>query len=68
MTPEQFQRAISDMQGAGIIPAGHGWKTALASKLGVTRQSIDNMERGGTKQLQTDLALAALVAGLEPYS
>lgn len=68
MTPEQFALAVKAMQAAGIIPDGHGWKTALANKLGVTRTTIDNFEREGTRQIQTDYAIAALVQGLEPYA
>ena len=64
MTPEQFAQAVKAMQTAGIIPDGHGWKTALANKLGVTRTTIDNFEREGTRQIQTDYAIAALIAGL----
>lgn len=68
MTPNQFAAAASKLQEHGVVISGHGWKTALANKLGVSRQSIDNFEREGTKQLQTDYAIAALLAGLEPYS
>ncbi|WP_180901930.1 hypothetical protein [Martelella soudanensis] len=68
MTPEQFSRAALELQERGIIPTGHGWKTALANKLGLTRQQIDNFERGGTAKRQTDYAIAALLAGLNPYA
>lgn len=68
MTPEQFANAALELQQRGIIISGHGWKTALAKKLGVTRTTIDNFETGGTKQVQTDLAIAALLADLPPYS
>lgn len=68
MTPEQFSRAAIELQERGVIPTGHGWKTALANKLGMTRQTIDRLERSGTKQMQTDYAIAALIEGLEPYS
>lgn len=68
MTPDQFAQAVKSMQNAGMIPAGHGWKTALANKLGVTRTTIDNFEREGTRQVQTDYAIAALISGLEPYA
>lgn len=67
MTPAQFRSAVAAMQAAGAIPPGHGWKTALANKLGLTRTSIDNFERDGTRQIQTDYAIAAIIAGLEPY-
>lgn len=67
MTPEQFMQAVSALQDKGTIPHGHGWKTALANKLGVSRPTIDHFEREGTRQVQTDYAIAALVAGLEPY-
>jgi DNA-binding XRE family transcriptional regulator len=66
MTPAQFMQSVAALQDKGIIPAGHGWKTALANKLGVTRTTIDNFEKHGTKQVQTDYAIAALLAGLEP--
>lgn len=68
MTPTQFMQSVTALQDKGIIPAGHGWKTALANKLGVTRTTIDNFEKEGTRQVQTDYAIAALLAGLEPYS
>lgn len=67
MTPEQFSTAALELQQRGIIISGYGWKTSLANKLGVTRQTIDNFERDGTRQVQTDYAIAALMAGLEPY-
>lgn len=67
MTPEQFALAVKAMQASGIIPDGHGWKTALANKLGVTRTTIDNFEREGTGRVLTDYAISALLAGLEPY-
>lgn len=67
MTSDQFSRAVAAMQAAGAIPAGHGWKSALAAKLGLSRQQITNFERGGTNQVQTDYAIAAIVAGLGPY-
>lgn len=60
MTKDQFAAAAAALQAGGVIPAGHGWKTSLAGKLGVTRQTIDNFEREGTKQRQTDLAIATL--------
>jgi len=66
MTPAQFATAALQLQERGIIVSGHGWKTSLANKLGVTRTTIDNFERDGTKQLQTDYALAAMMAGIEP--
>jgi hypothetical protein len=68
MTPEQFKSAAIELQDRGIIVSGHGWKTSLAAKLGVTRQSIDNFERQGTRQIQTDYAIAAILAGIKPYS
>lgn len=67
MSPDQFASAALELQERGVIISGHGWKTSLANKLGVTRQSIDNFERDGTKQVQTDYAISALIAGLEPY-
>lgn len=67
MTPEQFMMAVEALQAQSVIPPGHGWKTALANKLGVTRTTIDNFERQGTRQVQTDYAISALLAGLEPY-
>lgn len=68
MTPTDFSDAVALMQERGIIVSGHGWKTSLANKLGVTRTTIDNFEKHGTKQVQTDYAISALLAGLEPYS
>lgn len=67
MTPKQFSSAVATLQSLSIIPAGHGWKTSLAGKLGVTRTTIDNFERQGTRQVQTDYAIAALIAGLQPW-
>lgn len=67
MTPAQFASAAIALQERGIIVAGHGWKTSLANKLGVTRTTIDNFERDGTRQVQTDYAISALLEGLEPY-
>lgn len=67
MTPKQFATAALDLQERGIIVSGHGWKTSLANKLGVTRTTIDNFEKRGTIQIQTDYAIAALLAGMEPY-
>lgn len=67
MTPEQFAKAALELQERGIITNGHGWKTSLAAKLGVTRPTVDHFERNGTRQIQTDYAIAALVSGLEPY-
>ncbi len=64
MTREQFAKAVERLQANGVIPTGHGWKTALAEKLGTTRQTIHNLSREGTKQTQTDLAISALVAGV----
>lgn len=66
MTADQFLQCVSALQDKGVIPPGHGWKTALANKLGVTRTTIDNFERQGTRQIQTDYAIAALLAGLGP--
>ncbi len=66
MTSSQFMQCVSALQSNGVIPPGHGWKTALANKLGVTRTTIDNFEKRGTQQIQTDYAIAALIAGLEP--
>lgn len=68
MTPDQFRKAVEALQVSEAIPSGHGWKTALANKLGVTRTTIDNFEKEGTRQIQTDYAIAAIIAGLEPYS
>ena len=67
MTAEEFASAALLMQERGIITKGHGWKQSLADKGGWTRTTIDNFERQGTRQVQTDLALAALLAGLGPY-
>jgi len=68
LTPEQFTTVVLLLQERGAIVAGHGWKTSLAKKLGVTRTSIDNFQREGTRQLQTDYALAALLAGVSALS
>jgi predicted XRE-type DNA-binding protein len=66
LTPKQFAKAVIDLQAAGAIKAGHGWKSSLARALGVTRPTIDNYLAQGTIQKQTDLALSALLHGLEP--
>ncbi|MBN9047008.1 MAG: hypothetical protein J0H18_15270 [Rhizobiales bacterium] len=67
MSPEKFAEAKAELQSKGIIPAGHGWMIALASRLDLTRQTVGNFEREGTKRRQTDYAIAALLAGLPPY-
>lgn len=66
MTADDFRRVVSALQVAGSIRAGHGWKQDLADELGVTRTTIVDFEARGTRQRQTDLALAALLAGLSP--
>lgn len=67
MTAEQFATAALLMQERGIIVSGHGWKADLGRKAGWTRPTIDKFEREGTKQIQTDLAISAILAGLTPY-
>lgn len=65
MTPDQFTAAALLLQERGIIVSGHGWKTDLADKLGLTRQSVDKFVRQGTKQIQTDYAIEALLLGVQ---
>ena len=67
MTSEQFAAAALLMQERGIIVSGHGWKADLARKAGWTRPTIDKFLSEGTKQIQTDLAVSALLAGLAPH-
>lgn len=67
MTAEQFATAALELQQRGIITSGHGWKADLARKAGWTRPTIDKFLTEGTKQIQTDLAVSALLAGLVPY-
>ena len=67
MTPTQFSNCLADLKSAGRIRDGHGAHTDLANALGVSRDTVYRFEKEGTKTIATDLALAALVAGLEPY-
>lgn len=67
MTPEKFSEAYLLLQERGVIPAGHGSKKALAELLGMHPRTIGDMLQFGTKQLQTDYAIAALLAGVAPY-
>jgi len=67
MTAEQFARCLADLKSAGRIRDGHGAHTDLANILGVSRDTIYRFEREGTKAIQTDLALAAVLEGLKPY-
>ena len=67
MTAEQFARCLADLKSAGRIRNGHGAHTDLANILGVSRDTIYRFEREGTKAIQTDLALAAVLEGLKPY-
>ncbi|MFN4124412.1 hypothetical protein [Pannonibacter indicus] len=67
MTPEKFTEAYLLLQERGIIPNGHGSKKALAELLGMHPRTVGDMLQFGTKQLQTDYAIAALLAGLAPY-
>lgn len=63
MTAAQFSRWLADMKSAGLIR----FKKDAADKLGKTYEMIRLYERDGTREIQTDLACAALLAGLEPY-
>lgn len=67
MTPDQFQQCLADLKAAGRIREGHGSYTDLANALGTSRESIYRFEREGTRAIQTDLALAALLKGIAPY-
>lgn len=67
MTPEDFAKAIADLQKAGVVPSGRGWKTALSDLLQISRPTIDKFIKSGTMQQQTDYAIAALLADLDPY-
>ena len=66
MTGPEFLATAIDLQRAGRIVVGHGWKSDLARKIGRRRLWVDTCLARGTDQT-TDLALAALMAGLEPY-
>lgn len=66
MTGAEFAAAALDLQQAGRITAGHGWKSDLGRKIGRTRWRIDAYLEKGT-DITTDLAIAALMAGIEPY-
>jgi hypothetical protein len=68
MTADDFKGWLEAMQAAGKVRTGHGHKADAAALLGVTFDRISQFEKGGTAQKQTDLACAALLAGLEPYS
>lgn len=63
MTPDQFTRWLADMRSAGRIR----FKKDAADMLGKSYEMVRLYERDGTREVQTDLACAALLAGLEPY-
>lgn len=67
MTSDEFNAAIRTLKATGALPDGRGWKTQLADLLGVSRPALNNFIAVGTVSKQTDLAVAALIAGLEPY-
>jgi len=67
MTPAEFAQCLADLKSAGRIRDGHGAYTDLANALGTSRETIYRFERDGTRAVQTDLALAAILAGLAPY-
>lgn len=64
MTPDQFTKWLADMRSAGRIR----FKKDAAGLLGKTPEMLRLYERDGTREIQTDLACAALLAGLEPYA
>lgn len=66
MTSDAFHATVTALQAAGRIRSGRGWKVDLADALGVSPQTIDNFVAHGTRQRQTDLALAAIMADLDP--
>ncbi len=63
MTAEEFNKWLADMSAAGHKTGDR----AIARMLGVHYNSVGHWQREGTKQRQTDLACAALLAGLAPY-
>ena len=67
MTADRFNHWLADMQAAGRIRTGHGHKKDAAELLGISLDRLAQFEKGGTVQKQTDLACAALLAGVEPY-
>lgn len=67
MTSTQFNQWLADMQSAGHIRSGHGHIQDAADKLGISRERARQMMRDGTATIQTDLACAALLYGLDPY-
>lgn len=67
MSADDFKAWLAAMQEAGKIRAGHGHKADAAALLGVSFDRISQFEKNGTAQLQTDLACAALLAGIKPY-
>jgi hypothetical protein len=63
MTGNQFNQWLVDMRSAGLIR----FKGDAAKLLGKTPEMLRLYGRDGTRETQTDLACAALLAGLSPY-
>lgn len=63
MTGAQFTKWLAEMKAAERIR----FKKDAADQLGKSYEMIRLYERDGTREIQTDLACAALLAGLEAY-
>ena len=67
MTPTQVNQWLADMATAGRIRSGYGAIEDAMRLLGVGRMTLHRFAKTGTRDVQTDLAMAALLAGLPPY-
>lgn len=67
MTAHQFKDWLAAMESAGRIRDGHGSIQDVANALGLSREQVRKFMRDGTKQIQTDYACAAILAGIGPY-
>lgn len=64
MTAGQFAKWLEEMRFRGKIKT----KADAARLLGKSTEMIRLYERDGTRELQTDLACAALLKGTKPYA
>lgn len=64
MTAAEFAKWLADLKSAGIATTDKD----AAELLGLDKVRIAQMKSAGTQKLQTDLACAAILAGLPPYS
>ena len=63
MTSDQFEQWLADMRSAGLIR----FKYEAADILGKSSEMLRLYQREGTREVQTDYACAAILAGLKPY-